>query len=194
MARPGRRSVQLESIRPQTDAEFRFSFRANLTADSPGRVARFQARPGPRLRSRPGLWAGDLVRGLQKSRPPPAPERLRRRRRVIRDCSSGCRTVEPLPRVPPPQRTDAGISSKTASAVDAIRDPTQNVLNLTSADVGVQLIQRALTAQRAIWCAEPLNGLFVVADHLDRIGINPREANRAIRLGGRQAGPLTQAA
>ena len=37
MARAARRSVQRESIRRQTGAEFRFSLRAKLTADSPGR-------------------------------------------------------------------------------------------------------------------------------------------------------------
>src|ERR1035437_7322974 len=54
------------------------------------------------------------------------------------------------------------------SAIDAVGDAAQNVLDLADAGIGIQLVQRTATAQRAIRRLHPLGRLVAVAQSFHR--------------------------
>src|ERR1700721_2143268 len=68
------------------------------------------------------------------------------------------------------------------SAINAISDAAENVFDLAYAGIGIELVERAATAQRAIGSLEPRGGFVSAAQRLSSIGVDLGKANGAIGL------------
>src|SRR5271166_1305018 len=121
-------------------------------------------------------------------------ERLRCRSPLLPCCSSARHTAARLLPSTLQRRTARGRCARDASAIDAVGDSPQDIFHFPGAEIGVQLVEGALASQRAVGSAQPFHGLFLVADHFHRGGVDPRQTHSAVRLSSTQAGMLTQAA
>src|SRR5437870_4994572 len=65
-----------------------------------------------------------------------------------------------------------GIPRSTHSA---IRDPAQNILNSASSKLGIDALERNLTAQRPVGTLQPLRRSRIIAQVMLGQGNNPRE-------------------
>src|SRR4051794_20348845 len=113
---------------------------------------------------------------------------------VRRDCSNVHHRVVRLLRPQPRQRIAGGRCARKASAVDAVGDAAKNVFHFARADVGIELIERAVTTESAIGSAQPFDRLLCVADQIDSTGIYACDADGAVGLSGGEASALAEAA
>src|SRR5438445_115119 len=62
------------------------------------------------------------------------------------------------------------------------------------ANGGIELIERAVTAESAVGSAQPFHGLLRIADQIDSTGIYARDADGAVGFSGSKASALAEAA
>src|SRR5437867_8350218 len=123
-----------------------------------------------------------LDRGGRSIPPRRATRWLTCRRSLYPADSTGHRGGVRLPRQA--RRVPDGRGARIASAVDAVRDATENVLDLARADLGIQVTERDGVAEGPVWPLQPSRGLVLSAQSFVGKRHDTCHAEQPIRLVG----------